>query len=194
MHDIEPYFKWREYYVSSEDKASPFYGREYSEFTYTNKIYNFYIHPQWDFFGSPTLYAKALYVDYDEAFALIELIGEWNDCINNDIMFLKRELADHLIESGITKFVLLCDNVLNFHGSDDSYYEEWWDDIKDEYGWLCMVNTNDHVLHEMECGRIQYYSNIGKHLNSVNWRSKKPKDAFLEISTRIEAMTKQLNY
>jgi hypothetical protein len=194
MHDIEPYFKWREYYVSSEDKQSPFYGREYSEFTFSNKIYNYYIHPQWDSIGSPTLYLKPLFVEYEEGYAMIELIGEWNDCINNDIMYLKRHFIDHLIDSGIYKFLLFCDNVLNFHGSDDSYYEELWDDIKEEDGWLCLINTHDHVLKEMEYHKIQYYAHLGENLNDIQWRKKDPKDVLLEINMILNSSIKQLNY
>src|SRR5687768_14996387 len=81
MHDIEPYFQWIDEYIASEDNRSPLYGRVYDEFFYTNTIYNYYIHPQWDEFGSPTLYLKILFVDYDLHYAIIELIGEWNDCI-----------------------------------------------------------------------------------------------------------------
>ncbi len=62
------------------------------------------IHPQWDDFGSPTLYLKVLYTDYASwVIAIIELLGEWNDCINNDIMYLKREVVDVLVENGINK-------------------------------------------------------------------------------------------
>ncbi len=43
--------------------------------------------------GSETLYLKILFVDYDERYAIIELIGEWNDAINNDIMLLKRDIV-----------------------------------------------------------------------------------------------------
>ena len=86
MHFVEPYFNWRGYYVASEDPLSPFFEREYSEFEFTNSIYDFYIHPQWDSIGSPTLFIKILMVDYDAAYAIIEIIGEWNDAIENDIM------------------------------------------------------------------------------------------------------------
>ena len=96
MHTIEPYYNWRHLYIASEDSESPFYGREYSEFEYVNTIYNFYIHPQWDDIGSETLYIKILFVDYEEKYAIIELIGEWNDAINNDIMLLKRDFIDEL--------------------------------------------------------------------------------------------------
>ncbi|MBP9195284.1 MAG: hypothetical protein KBF57_11415 [Saprospiraceae bacterium] len=185
MHDIEPYYRWRDYYVASDDKHSPFYGRVYSELHYTEKIYNYYIHPQWDFFGSPTLYMKLLFVEYEEGYAILEFIGEWNDCITNDIMYLKRDVADVLIENGITKFILLCDNVLNFHGSDDCYYEEWWDDIKEAGGWVCLVNTFDHVSDEMKRTRLQYYVNFGRVFNDVEWHRKLPEMLFQEISNRL---------
>jgi hypothetical protein len=67
MHDIEPHFKWQNEYISSEDKLSPFHGRIYDEFRFTQKIYNYFIHPQWDEFGSQTLYMKILFVDYESA-------------------------------------------------------------------------------------------------------------------------------
>ena len=82
MHFVEPYFNWRGYYVASEDPLSPFFEREYSEFEFTNSIYDFYIHPQWDSIGSPTLFIKILHVDYDAAYAIIELIGERIDLAN----------------------------------------------------------------------------------------------------------------
>ncbi len=124
MHYIEPFYSWRNYYIASEDPSSPFYGREYSEFTFTDRIYNFLIHPQWDNIGSPTLFIKVLFIDYDEGYGIIELIGEWNDAIENDIMTLKRDIIEPIMEHGIDKFILIGENVLNFHYSDDCYYEE----------------------------------------------------------------------
>ena len=82
MHAIEPYFAWRNLYVASEDYRSPFYEREYSEFEFTNRVYNFLLHPQWDDFGSPNLFIKILYVDYNQGAVIIEMLGEWNDCID----------------------------------------------------------------------------------------------------------------
>ena len=149
MHDIEPYYRWRDNYIASEDERSPFYGRVYDEFRFTHQIYNYYIHPQWDDFGSATLYLKVIYADYELGYAIIELLGEWNDCLSNDIMYLKREVVDALSEQGIRKYILICENVLNFHGSDDCYYEEWYEDIADEGGWICFINTLDHVWEEM---------------------------------------------
>jgi len=194
MHDIEPYHKWREYYISSEDPDSPFYGRIYDEFMFTQKIYNYFIHPQWDEFGSQTLYMKVIYANYDEEIAMIELIGEWNDCLHNDIMFLKREIVDQMQHKGINKFILFCDNVLNFHGDDDSYYEEWYDDVKEEGGYIVFVNLQEHVMNEMEGSQLQYYVNMDERLNDVPWRRKTPQHTIELIERIMNNNTKQLRY
>ncbi|MEM6699041.1 MAG: hypothetical protein AAF599_11630 [Bacteroidota bacterium] len=194
MHDIEPHYHWRDEYIAAEDERSPFFGRQYSEFQYSQKVYNYFIHPQWDSFGSNTLYTKILYADYDEGYAILELIGEWNDCIHNDVMYLKREVADQMIEEGITKFVLLCENVLNFHGSDDCYYEEWYDDVKEEGGWICILNTLEHVKIEMQDTRIQHYVNMGAQFNDVNWRPHKPKVIYKLVDKMINGQVRQLTY
>ena len=83
MHDIEPHFRWRDLYIASEDVQSPFFGRKYSEFHYTHKLYNFYLHPQWDAFGSSTLYGKLLFADYDADWAEeVHEEGGWIALIN----------------------------------------------------------------------------------------------------------------
>jgi hypothetical protein len=185
MHDIEPYHNWRDKYIASEDQRSPFYGKQYNEFQFTQKIYNYFIHPQWDFFGSATLYMKILFVDYEEGFAIIEMLGEWNDCLHNDIMYLKREIADHLAESGVHKYILICENVLNFHGSDDLYYEEWFEDVIEEGGWMCFINLLDHVEQEIRDTRIDRYVHVGELFSYPNWRTQKPKTLYLALEERI---------
>ena len=181
MHTIEPYFKWRDLYIASEDTASPFYGTTYNEFSFTKKIYNYFIHPQWDNFGSPTLYTKILYVDYDEHFAILEFIGEWNDCVTNDIMHLKRNIVDQLIDQGISKFVLVCENVLNFHGSDECYYEEWRDDVIDSNGWVVFMNTLDHIETEMRETQLHHYVNLGEAFVQFDGRGAKPQNMINRI-------------
>ncbi len=174
MQDIEPYYHWRDYYVSEEDERSPFFEREYSEFEFSNTIYNFFIHPQWDEFGSATLYLKVLFADYENGLVIIELLGEWNDAVGNDIMFLKRDVADEFIAAGIHKFVLIGENVLNFHASDNCYYEEWLEDIGEQQGWIALVNFRDHVLREMRQAGIGQFVQFGDLLNEMNWRTFKP--------------------
>ncbi|MCC6250972.1 MAG: hypothetical protein IT238_00750 [Bacteroidia bacterium] len=179
MHEIEPYYNWRHLYIADNDIKSPFYGRTYSEFEYDKQIYNYLIHPQWDDIGSETLFIKILYVSYQKKFAIIEFIGEWNDCLNNDIMILKREIIDTLIEHGINKYILIGENVLNFHSSDDSYYEEWSEDIED--GWIAFLNFRSHVLTEFQRANIDYYILLGGKINEISWRTFQPNDLFEKI-------------
>lgn len=184
MHYIEPHYHWRGYYTAEEDPQSPFYGRVYSEFEFEHKIYNYVIHPQWDSIGSETLFIKMLFCDYEESFAIIELIGEWNDAIENDIMTLKRDVIDCLIQEGIDKFILIAENVLNFHASDEHYYEEWVEDI--ENGWVAFINLHEHVKAEMQEVNIDQYFILGGKLDEVVWRSFQPHQVFRFISKIIE--------
>src|ERR1700733_181702 len=157
MQDIEPYYNWRHLYISSEDDLSSFYGREYSEFEFSLTVYNYYIHPQWDDFGSKTLYMKILFADYEQNHAIIELIGEWNDAIENDIMTMRRNITDQLYQQGIYKFILIAENVLNFHSSDDSYYEEWHEQLEDDRGWVVILNMPEQSKHDFRRARLTNY-------------------------------------
>ena len=141
VHDLEPHFAWINLYSAAQDPRSPFFEREYNEFYFDKAVYNYYIHPQWDQFGSNTLYIKILFADYQEGFAIIEMIGEWNDALYNDVMHLKREVLEILMQDGIRKFVMIGENVMNFHASDDAYYEEWFQDVEAGLRWSTLENT-----------------------------------------------------
>lgn len=184
MHLLEPFYSWRKYYIASDDDRSPFYGRVYSEFEFTNAIYNYLIHPQWDEFGSETLYLKILFIDYEKGFTIIEFLGEWNDTLYNDIMYLKREIIDPLVTNGIDKFILIGENILNFHSSDDSYYEEWFDDI--EEGWIVGINFQNHVKNEFINENIDYYIAFSDEYDNLNWRSYSPQKLFDLIHLKMK--------
>ncbi len=176
MQTIEPYLRWSAIYSGYADSLSPFYGHSNDGFTCTHTIYDHYIHPLWDSIGSKTLYLKLQYVDYQQHYAIIELMGEWNDCLYNDIMYLKREVIDVLVQAGVSKFILIGENVLNFHYSDDLYYEEWLDDCED--GWIVALNFRDHVLAEMDKLNLHNYLLYGGALNTVKWRTLTPQKLF----------------
>ncbi|MBI9035268.1 MAG: hypothetical protein JEZ03_12425 [Bacteroidales bacterium] len=187
MQELEPFYNWRHLYIANEDPRSPFYGREYSEIYFTHTIYNHYIHPQWDEIGSSTLYIKILYCDYEKSFAVIEFIGEWNDLLYNDIMFLKRDIIEILIAEGIYKFILIGENIMNFHHAEDDYYQEWFDEIED--GWIVGLNFRQHVIEEFSRCNIDYYILFGGEFNEMNWRTANP----LHLYQKIESiMNKRL--
>lgn len=169
-------------YMAEEDEHSPFFGRSYSEFEYSHCVYNYYIHPQWDEFGSRTLYLKVLYADYAESFAIIELIGEWNDAIENDIMTLKRDVIDSMFSHHITKFILITENVLNFHSGDKDYYEEWFEEVTDQGGWIVAVNMPEQSQYDFKRRKLHYLIEL---LNIPNWRIYKPQHLFDKINSDI---------
>jgi hypothetical protein len=182
MHEIEPFYNWRHLYIAEEDELSPFYGVEHSEFEYSNTIYNYYIHPQWDEFGSRTLYMKVLFVDYELNYAIIELIGEWNDAVENDIMQLKRSVIDLMVAKGISKFILITENVLNFHSSDTDYYEEWTEDISEYGGWAVAINMPSQTQYDFRQSHINRYIFL---VNSPNWRTYQPGDFFQSVDNQV---------
>lgn len=182
MHEIEPFYNWRHIYTSEEDPRSPFFGRTYSEFEFSQTVYNYYIHPQWDDFGSRTLYMKIIYADYELQFAVIELIGEWNDAIENDIMEMKREVMDLLFNEGITKYILIAENVLNFHSSDKEYYQEWYEEVSDENGWVIALNMSEAAQHDFRKKKLNYYIEL---MDIPEWRTYKPYHLFKKIDDEL---------
>ncbi|MBT1698680.1 hypothetical protein KK083_17440 [Fulvivirgaceae bacterium PWU4] len=183
MHEIEPYYNWLNYYDSSRDDRSPFYGKQYNHDVYSETIYGYYIDPAWDYMGSETLYVKILYTDYTAGYTVIEFIGEWNDAINNDIMNLKRNVVEPLLEEGINKFILIGENIMNFHGSDDCYYEEWFDDVED--GWIAAVSFPDFIQDEFKKYHVDNYINMGGTLQLERWRTMQPHTFFDTVNGLI---------
>lgn len=181
MHDIEPFYNWRRYYIAAEDKKSPFYGRNYGN-TYVSDIYGYYIDPEWDEIDSETLYCKLLYANYETETCVIELFGEWNDTLHNDSMHFKRKVVDKLTRSGIKRFILIGENLLQFHGGDTDYYEEWYEDIED--GWIAAINLRKFIAEEFTKYRLDYYINFGGTLEIENWRVLKPQ-VFCELVEKL---------
>jgi hypothetical protein len=182
MHEIEPFYNWRHLYIAEEDERSPFFGEEHSEFEFTRTVYNYYIHPQWDDFGSRTMYMKVLFVDYDLGYAIMELIGEWNDAIENDIMTLKRDVVDGMIHEGITKFILVTENVLNFHSGETDYYEEWQDDIRDDGGWVVLLNLPESSQHDIRQAKLRRYLEL---MEYPEWRTLLPQHLFAALDNMM---------
>lgn len=189
MQNIEPSYQWESKYIAANDANSPFYGRTYSSIEYTNTIYSYYIHPLWDDIESDTLYVKILFADYQNKFCIIELFGEWNDTLHNDIMFLKRNVIDYLLNKGIIHFILIGENIFNFHGMvEDDYYAEWFEEV--ENGWIAAINFPEFIEREWAKYHIDYYINFGGNLYVPNWRTLQPEQLFKGINLLL---SKRLN-
>lgn len=171
MHVIEPFYNWQHIYSSETDKLSPFYKRKYNELEYTMTVYNYFIHPYWDDFGSNTLYLKVLFVEYENNCAIIELMGEWNDAVENDIMTLKRDVIDKMGDKKIYKFIIIAENVLNFHSGDKEYYEEWFDEVQEENGWIICLNMPEQSQYDFKKKKLNYYIEL---MEMNDWRTYKP--------------------
>jgi len=87
------------------------------------------------------------------------------------------------------EFILIAENVLNFHFDIDDYYAEWLEDV--EEGWICVLNLQEHVQDEFFNHKLHYYLNFGDELNNMNWRTQKAPDVFQEVnhilSMRLES-------
>jgi hypothetical protein len=123
-----------------------------------------------------------LFADYEQKYAIIELIGEWNDAIENDIMMLKRDVVDDLFVAGITKFILITENVLNFHSGDKDYYVEWFEEVTDEEGWIVALNMPEATQYDFKRKKLCYFIEL---MDIPNWRVFKPEHLFAKINDDI---------
>jgi MFS superfamily sulfate permease-like transporter len=128
------------------------------------------------------MYLKVLMADYEEHYVVIELIGEWNDAIENDIMELKREVTDKFFAEGITKFILIAENILNFHSDGRDYYEEWFEEVTDENGWIAVVNMPEQTQQDFRKAKLNRYLEL---VAIENWRTYKPIHLFRKIDELI---------
>jgi hypothetical protein len=97
-------------------------------------------------------------------------------------MQLKRSIIDPLIDKGIYKFILISENVMNFHSSDDAYYEEWYDDIKDEGGWIAAIDMPQQTQYDFTRSHIDKYVKLFEH---PNWRTFQPQHLFHLIDNQM---------
>jgi len=183
VHTLEPHFNWRHLYIASEDERSPFYGYQNSEVYFTDKIYDHIIHPQWDNFGAETLFLKQLYADYEEGYTVLEFIGEWNDVLHNDIMTLKRDVLEPIMQEGIQHFIFIGENLLNFHADETDYYEEWFDEL--EEGWVALINCRPHVLQELKDYYLDAYFLFGGELDDLEWHTWSPKKLWRKVQELV---------
>lgn len=172
MHHVEPHYLWLKYYDSEADERSPFHGVVHNEFFYDRQVYQYLAHPQWDFIGSEGLLVKIIFADYERGYAVIELFGVWNDLLENDYRLLAENCLTYLIDNGINKIVLICENILNVYLDSEDYYEAIQDELGD--GWICLIRAREHVQREMQDFSIDQYFFWSEELDELHWRKLTP--------------------
>ena len=75
-------------------------------------------------------------------------------------------------------FILIAENVLNFHSSDDSYYEEWNEQVADEGGWVVVLEMPKQSQYDFKRSRLTNYIGL---LDLPQWRTMKPEVLFNQV-------------
>lgn len=186
MHQIEPHFGWLKYYQNELDPNSPFQAVEHNEFFFDRQVYDYLAHPLWDSIESESLLVKILFADYQAGFAIVELFGVWNDLLENDYRVLYENCLQFLVEAGITRIVLIAENILNVYVDANDYYEAVQDELED--GWICLLRAREHVLRELEEFDLLGYFYTSMELDDIAWRKLKPWELFRLIDARMQLL------
>jgi hypothetical protein len=91
-------------------------------------------------------------------------------------------VIDKLLDEGISKFILITENVLNFHSSDKDYYEEWYENVTDAEGWIVCLNMPDSAQYDFKKKKLNYYIEL---MDIPEWRTYKPYHLFKKIDDTI---------
>ncbi|MEO5583073.1 MAG: hypothetical protein ABIR66_10290, partial [Saprospiraceae bacterium] len=103
-----------------------------------------------------------------------------------------RQVIEKLMTYDINRFILILDNVLNFHGSDDCYYEEWYEEISEGGGWIVMLGVMDHIHDELKQTGLQHYVHFGDIFNNIDWRRLDPSSLYFAVHQAMHRQTKRL--
>lgn len=181
---IEPFYGWLPLYSHERDSNSPFHAVDHNLFQFDRSINRIPAHPLWDDFGSESLLVKILFANYQEGYAILELFGEWNDLYDNDFKLLSENCLALLVEHGITRFILICENVFHGYFESDDYYEAMQEQLED--GWLVAMRLRPGMQEEMMEYGINSYFFWSPLLDQLLWRKMKPAKLFREVSKRLE--------
>lgn len=62
-----------------------------------------------------------------------------------------------------------------------SYYEEWFDEVTEEDGWIALLNFREHVIDDMKSIDLDSYFVLGGELNELGWRTLSPAHLYERI-------------
>jgi len=157
-------------------------------FYYDRSVNQMPAHPLWDTIGSESLLIKILYAQYDEGYAIIELFGEWNDLYENDYKLLAENCLTYLLDCGINKFILICENVFHAYFETDDYYDALQEEL--EEGWIALVKPRQTVIEELDAYNLTHYFYQSPLLDNLQWRKLKPFQLFELIESRVTKLLK----
>jgi MFS superfamily sulfate permease-like transporter len=98
-------------------------------------------------------------------------------------MVFRREIIDPLFAEGITRFIIIAENVLNFHSSERDYYEEWFENVTDENGWIVCLNMPEATQHDFRKMKLNYYVELRE---MHDWRRYQPEALFKLIDNELK--------
>ena len=87
-----------------------------------------------------------------------------------------------MIREGVTKYILITEQVMNIHTLDTDYYEEWFEDIEGEGGWIVCINTLPHVEQEWRADGMSPYMFFYQY---DKWRTILPDLFYEEIDKKL---------
>ncbi|RMG67819.1 MAG: hypothetical protein D6722_12605 [Bacteroidetes bacterium] len=184
LRDIEPFYGWLHFYSHDRDPYSPFHEVEHNLFQYDRSINAIPAHPLWDDIASESLLVKILYVHYGQGYAIIELFGEWNDLYDNDFKLLSENCLTYLVDRGVDKFILICENVFHAYLDADDYYQAMWEEL--DHGWICALRLREEVREEMTQYGIDAYFYWNDTLDELRWRQVRPQELYALVSDCID--------
>jgi hypothetical protein len=97
-------------------------------------------------------------------------------------MNFKREVIDRLIANGIRKFILVGENILNFHSSDDCYYEEWYEDVVEDGGWMVILGLPEQSRYDFTRAGVDRYLMITE---LDEWRTYSAVNLFTRLDNQV---------
>jgi hypothetical protein len=185
FQEIVPFGGWLHWYNPVADSHSPFQPPGEDE----RYIYTFRAHPAWDSIDSESLLLKILYADYSNGYAVIELLGEWNDLFENDFRLLVQNCLEVLEQAGITRFVLICENVFQAYFQDTEYYEAFQDVLMENEGWIFLLRIRNDVLQELNRYGLDQYFYWSEELQYIAWRKLHPAKLFQLVNRVVNRGT-----
>ena len=92
--------------------------------------------------------------------------------------------TEKFMEQKIYKFILIGENVLNFHSDTRDYYEELHEELIDENGWIVCLNMPEQTQYDFRQAKLNRYLEL---MELENWRTYKPFHLFKKINNELNA-------